>query len=77
MNVTDQEGLKMLSGKGVNHIKYPASTGHLADIQSDVVIIIVTVNINDKSDVISSKISGTFMQLDTPFYRCYIDLSCF
>ena len=60
--------------KGVNEIKYPASTGHCTDIQSGVVIIIVTVNINDKRDVVNSNISGSLMQLDTPFYRYNIDL---
>lgn len=52
----------MVSDKGVKEIKYAASTGHLADIQLDAVIIIVTVNINDKSDVINGNISGTHMQ---------------
>lgn len=63
MNLTDVlGGLHVVSDKEVKEIKYTASTGHLADIQSDAVIIIVTVNINDKHDVINSNISGTRMQ---------------
>ena len=63
MNLTDVlGGLHVVSDKGVKEIKYTVSTGHLADIQSDAVIIIVTVNINDKHDVINSNISGTRMQ---------------
>lgn len=45
--------------KEVNEITYPASIGHLVDVQSVVAIINVTVNINDKGDIINSNIPGT------------------
>lgn len=48
--------------KEVNKKKYPASSGYLVYIQSVVAIIIVTMNINDKSDIISSNIPDTIMQ---------------
>ena len=45
--------------KEVNEITYPASNGHLVDIPSVVAIVNVTVNINDKGDIINSNIPGS------------------
>lgn len=48
--------------KEVTEIKI-TSTGYLWDIQSVVAIIIVIVNINDKSDIIGSNIPDSVMQI--------------
>lgn len=44
--------------KEVNEIIYSASIGYLVDIQSVVAVMNVTVNINDKDDIINSNIPG-------------------
>ena len=44
--------------KELNEIIYSASIGYLGDIQSVVAVMNVTVNINDKDDIINSNIPG-------------------
>lgn len=44
--------------KEVNEIIYSASIGYLVDSQSVVAVMNVTVNINDKDDIINSNILG-------------------